>query len=131
MYFYVSKPKTIFKQFNDLLNSFNFSDDKIDNTSEKDLTSTKEKDAYKIFAKIPGFKKDEISLSTEKGVLILNCKKQSTDEDRFWLNDNLTKSIYLPEGLDLTKISAKLECGILTITIPHEEKTESYKIDIM
>lgn len=129
MFFYVSKPKTLFQQFNDLFNSFSLLDDQ-PILSNKEITSTKEKDAYKIIAKVPGFKKDEINLSVENGVLSITCKKQSVNTEKTWFENDFTKSIYLPDGLDPTRISAKLEDGILTINIPYEEKAKSHKIEI-
>lgn len=70
---------------------------------------------------LPGFKKEEISVSVEGKNLVVEAKKgnEGTNYSKY------NKSIYFPNGVE--NISAKLENGILTVSIP-KEKTKKDKI---
>ena len=70
---------------------------------------------------VPGFKKEEISVSVEGKNLVVEAKKG--DKETKYTKYN--KSIYFPNGVE--SISAKLENGILTVSIP-KEKTKKDKI---
>lgn len=77
--------------------------------------------SHEIYFIVPGFKKEEISVSVDGKNLIVEAKKGDNETKYTKYN----KSIYFPNGFE--GISAKLENGILTVSIP-KEKTKKDKI---
>ena len=85
---------------------------------------------YEVDVELPGFKKEEIKLSLEKGNLTISAQKglekDETDKkgkvirkERF--EGNLTRSFYVGENLEKEDITAKYENGVLTLTVPKKE----------
>jgi molecular chaperone IbpA len=83
---------------------------------------------------VAGFKKDEISVTTEKNVLSIKADKPETD-DKNYLHKGIaarkfTRSFNLPEYFEVE--SAGHEDGILYIdlvkNVPEEKKPKSIKI---
>jgi len=92
---------------------------------------------YLIEADLPGVKKEEISLDLEDEKLSISVNRQETTEkkddnyvhkERFY--SSMSRSIYLADA-EADNIKAKLNNGVLTITITKQEKSsKSCKIDI-
>lgn len=83
---------------------------------------------------VAGFKKDDISITTEKNAVIIKSTKEDTDE-RDYLHRGIaarkfTRSFTLPEYFEVD--SASVDNGILYIdlirNIPEEKKPKSIKI---
>ena len=101
-------------------------------------------DGYEVDVELPGFKKEEIKLSLEKGNLTISAQKglqkEETDKksgkvirkERY--EGNLTRSFYVGENLDKEDIKAKYENGVLSLVIPKKapkaETTEDHYIAI-
>jgi HSP20 family protein len=96
----------------------------------------------KVFlcASIPGIKPSDIEVSVDDDVLTIRGETKQT-----WESDEKTKvyrkefrhgvysrSIRLPEGLDLDKIEATFDNGLVTVSIPRSEpvRTEPRKIEV-
>ena len=85
-------------------------------------------EGYEVDVELPGFKKEEIKLSLEKGNLTISAQKglekEETDKksgkvirkERY--EGNLTRSFYVGEDLDKEDIKAKYENGVLSLVIP-------------
>lgn len=89
-------------------------------------------EAYTIELAAPGFKKENFSLKVEKEVLTIELKaaEQSEKEDanvykvrEFYFND-FKKAFTLPETVDVDKISAKYENGVLQVQLPKKEEAK-------
>ena len=100
-----------------------------------------EKDgAYHIEADVPGFKKDEISLECEDGYITISAEKNSehedSDSDKKYLKrernyTKTTRKFYVGD-IDSNQIKAEFKDGILSVTVPKEEKLPNKKsIDIL
>jgi molecular chaperone IbpA len=83
---------------------------------------------------VAGFKKDEISITTEKNVLSINAEKPDAD-DKKYLHKGIaarrfTRSFSLPEYYEVD--SAGFEDGILYVylvrNIPEDKKPKSIRI---
>ena len=71
---------------------------------------------------MPGFKKEEVEVSVTPGYLHISAKN---DKKRF------TKSFTLSDNYIFDKIEAKLDLGILTVTIPfNAPSVQSRKIEV-
>jgi len=80
---------------------------------------------------IPGWKKSDLSLLIEdqKLRLLANPSKEKEQGGLFQSNE-LNVQVLLGEQLDTTKAHAKLEDGVLTVTIPVSAKAKGRSIKI-
>ena len=83
-----------------------------------------QEDHYLVEAEVPGFAKEDIDLSLMKGVLTISVKKEEeeTEEQPNYIHrerrvQSMARRLYLGE-VDDEKISAKLDSGILSISVP-------------
>lgn len=92
---------------------------------------------YLIEAELPGIKKDEINISIDENKLSISVTKEEKREEeknnylhRERRSCPMQRNIYLAEA-DSTGIRAKLDDGILTVTVPKKTNADkSVKIDI-
>ena len=96
-------------------------------------TDVTEKDGhYEIAVDLPGFKKDEVSLTLEDGYLTIqtnkslekdekNKKGQVLRQERY--AGNMARSFYVGDELKESDVHAKFEDGVLHITIPAADNT--------
>jgi len=85
-------------------------------------------EGYEVDVELPGFKKEEIKLSLEKGNLTISAQKGLEKEETDKKNGkvirkeryegNLTRSFYVGEDLEKEDIKAKYENGVLSLVIP-------------
>ena len=80
---------------------------------------------------VPGWKKSDLSLLIEdqKLRLLANPSKEKEQGGLFQSNE-LNVQVLLGEQLDTTKAHAKLEDGVLTVTIPVSAKAKGRSIKI-
>lgn len=92
---------------------------------------------YKISADLPGIKKEEISLGLEDGRLTISVQREENieEEEKSYLHKerrvcSMSRSLYLDHA-DSEEASAKLEEGVLSITVSKDKKEDrSKKISI-
>lgn len=88
---------------------------------------------YELDIDLPGFKKDEISLTLDNGYLIVGaCKTVNEDEkdskgkllrqERY--SGAMQRSFYVGDNLNETDVKAKFEDGVLSLTFPKEKEPE-------
>jgi HSP20 family protein len=80
-----------------------------------------DKNSYRLRLDLPGFQRDEISLSLEKNELTVTATSEREDAFR----SDFERTYTLPEDVDPEGISAKLENGVLDLTFA--KKTEGEK----
>lgn len=85
---------------------------------------------------LPGLTKEDINLSLENDVLTLSGQRTyETSEDTKVRRverafGSFTRTFNLPRGIDGTKVSAKFENGVLSLTLPKSEVAQVRKIEI-
>lgn len=92
---------------------------------------------YLIEAELPGVKKDEIDVDLNEGRLTISVKREEkiNEEKKNYIHResrfaSMSRSIYLADA-ESNGIKAKLDNGILNITVPRQEKAvKSKKIEI-
>ena len=119
--------------------SFDIFDDFFDEgffpKKERNLMKTdirEKKDKYVVDIDLPGFEKENISLSLDNGYLNISAKTEkeenSEDEERFVRQERFygecSRSFYVGEDITEEDINAKFNNGILKIEIPKKEKQE-------
>ena len=131
-----------FEDFYNMLDDF-FNDSLLSSPSRNLTRDTfkldiEEKDnEYLIEAEMPGIKKEEIDLSIEDENLciLVNRNEEVKDEGKNYIHrerrsSSMCRRVRLA-GANLSEIKAKLEEGILTVTVPKVSKVDSVrKIDI-
>lgn len=95
-------------------------------------TDVKETDtSYEVDIDLPGFKKDEIKMKLDQGYLTVSAAKGIDKEEkneagkyvrRERYAGSLSRSFYVGEKVTEDDIHPKYENGILTFTLPKEEK---------
>ncbi|MFR5635630.1 MAG: Hsp20/alpha crystallin family protein [Mediterraneibacter faecis] len=90
-------------------------------------------DGYELSVDLPGFKKDEVSAELKDGYLIISAAKgldkDEKDEKGKYIRreryaGNMSRSFYVGEGITEQDIHGKFEDGILTLSIPKQDKKQ-------
>lgn len=111
--------------------------------TRKDYAFVPRVDAYEtendliIEAELPGLKKEDVKITIEDGVLTIKGERKFNREDKKKdyriverIEGRFERSFTLPEYVDLEKIKAKFEDGVLKIEIPKKEEKARKVIDI-
>ncbi|MBP5308087.1 MAG: Hsp20 family protein [Clostridia bacterium] len=81
---------------------------------------------YEFSFAMPGFKKDEISVSLENGYLDVSGKKENKEENskngylRREITETCERSFYVGDRVKTDDVKAKYENGILELFVPKE-----------
>ena len=88
-------------------------------------------DEHNYYARfeLPGIKKDEIDLELENSVLTISSVQES-NSDAGQTRQSFQRSISVPDGVSLEKVTASLEDGILTVTMPKAEARKPRQIEV-
>jgi HSP20 family protein len=88
-----------------------------------------DKDNYFAQFEVPGVKKEELKVELNNQILTVSAEKNQSAGDNEQ-SFSLTRSISVPDGVQGDAISAKLENGILTVTLPKAEHRKPKAIEI-
>ena len=101
------------------------------------LDVRQEKDRWIVEADVPGVAKEDLNISVENGVLTLTAsfkKEGEENKEHYHVRERrfgqISRSVVLPDTADTEKVDAKLENGILKLTIPVREEAKPRRIDI-
>jgi HSP20 family protein len=102
------------------------------------LDVVEKKDAYEVHAELPGVDRSQIEVKFEKNVLTIRGTKNSkatvgeTADVRVYAAERVSgsfeRSIRLPEFVDGEQITATLENGLLTVSVPKAKKAHARTI---
>lgn len=94
-------------------------------------------DDFIIRANMPGVRKGDVEVSLSNGELVMYGRAGSPDRDDeccYILHEidegNYYRAFQLGETIDISKIKAKVEDGILTVTLPRHERMKPREIQI-
>ncbi len=95
-------------------------------------TDVRETDgSYEIDIDLPGFKKDEIKMQLSDGYLTVSAAKELNKDEKDKKGNyirreryagNMSRSFFVGESITENDIHPKYENGILTFTLPKEDK---------
>lgn len=99
---------------------------------------TEDEKAYKVRAELPGFNKDEISVSVNADQVSISAETKKEKEEkkgeevvfRECYYGKQYRSFTLPQGVDEAGATAKYEDGVLSLMLPKKALTETKKIAI-
>lgn len=72
---------------------------------------------YKLLMSVPGLSKNDLKITTDNGTLKISYEKEEKNENSYFLN-SFTKSYSIPDDVNDADIGAKVENGILELTLP-------------
>src|SRR5438876_12238853 len=89
-----------------------------------------------VEAELPGFKKEDVDITLENQTLTISAEHKETTEKKgdYLLNERryqrFLRSFTLPPTVDEKKVDAKLNDGVLNITLNKREETKPRKIQV-
>ena len=95
-----------------------------------------EKETFLVRAELPGFRKEDLSVEVNDGLLTLTGHRQTEakadDKEAKAVTGErrVSRTISLPEQVKTDAIEAKYENGILTVTLPKREEAKPRQIAI-
>lgn len=96
-----------------------------------------EADSVRIMAELPGVRPENVKISVEGNVLTIRGEKQQTAETRTErvhryerTYGTFERSFTVPESVDIERISASYENGVLTVTLPKVERARPREITV-
>ena len=106
----------------------------LNNTGSLDIYEDDQK--LHIEVELPGFKRKEISITLEDGILHLLAerKTESAKDANYYMRqrrqEKFTRNIELPVVVDAEKVEAVLEDGILKVSLEKSAKSKPHKIEV-
>ncbi|MCB5260846.1 MAG: Hsp20/alpha crystallin family protein [Candidatus Cloacimonetes bacterium] len=92
---------------------------------------------FSIQANLPGFKKDNVKISVHDNQLLIEAMCEDNKEEQKGTvyrcerySGSYRRNLMLPENANISAINAKMEDGVLTLTIPKKEPTPKQEIVI-
>ncbi len=105
-------------------------DEDMDKLSMPVEVTDKEKE-YDIRAELPGVKKEDLDIDVEKNTITIRAKKEEENEEGSkgykkseFKYGEFSRSVYLPQDINIEKTEAKLEHGVLKIQAPKMYETK-------
>jgi HSP20 family protein len=90
-----------------------------------------------VRADLPGVKKEDIEVTVQDGSLVIRGHREEqkeTKEESYYSMERAKgtffRSIALPEGVDMSTISAVYRDGVLEVSIPRPQAAEAEKVKI-
>lgn len=93
-------------------------------------------DQLKVEAHLPNFEQDDVNIQIENNALIISAERHEKEEDKekkYVVRESSSsfyRRIALPERADTDKIEARLDDGVLTVSVPLTPLPEPKKIAI-
>jgi HSP20 family protein len=96
-----------------------------------------DKEGVRLTAELPGVRQEDVKISLENGILTIRGEKKSQVEEK---SDRVhrverqygsfERSFALPTTVDVERIEARFDAGVLTVTLPKAEKAKPRQIEI-
>ncbi|MHB1504667.1 MAG: Hsp20/alpha crystallin family protein [Acidimicrobiales bacterium] len=93
-------------------------------------------DEFVLEVDLPGVDPGSIDLTVEKNVLTVTAERneQRAENDEVVISERpygrFSRQLFLGEGLDLDKVHAAYEQGVLTVTLPVADQAKPRKVEI-
>ena len=97
-------------------------------------TDVHEKDGYyTLDIEVPGYKKEDVTMELSNGYLSIKATHNTTDEEKDAKGNLIrqerytgetSRSFYVGDGIKYSDVKASYKDGILTISVPSEEKKQ-------
>lgn len=98
---------------------------------------TEDKTNYMLKFDLPGVDKEHVKVEIDRNLLTVSAERReekTTDENKTHYSEisygAFTRSFTLPNAVDEAKVDAKFDKGVLTVTIPKAEASQSKRISV-
>lgn len=88
-----------------------------------------DKNEYSVELAVPGMTKDDFKIDVDGNMLTISCEKEENKEEmekkftrKEYNYSSFSRSFTLPEEINLEKINAKYEDGVLKLLLPRKEE---------
>ena len=88
-----------------------------------------DKDNYYATFEVPGVKKEDVKVELNDRMLTVTVERKEKQGDSE-ASYSATRSISVPDGVNAEAISARVEDGILTVSLPKNEERKPRTIEI-
>lgn len=92
-----------------------------------------EEDAYILSALVPGLKAEDLNIQVLEDVLRIEGE-YSAEENHYLVRElptgSFARTLRLPSAIEADKVEARIEAGILTLTLPKAESARPKRISI-
>jgi HSP20 family protein len=92
---------------------------------------TENDESFRLSLAAPGLVKDDFHINVEGNMLTISCEKEEKKEEK---NEKMTRNEYnftsfertftMPEDVEMDKIEAKYENGVLNLMLPKKEEAK-------
>lgn len=94
--------------------------------------------AYTIHAEVPGLSKEDIHVSLDGAMVMLQAEVKQHDaqtkDDKLLRSERyfgaISRSVQLPQEVDASQAQAKYDKGVLTLTLPKKQGSGSRRLKI-
>lgn len=121
--------------FDDFFNRVFEDESSDDNFRAMAMDITEHDKDYEILANLPGFKKEDVKISMHDNQLMIEANCNSSHEEKKGTvyrcerySGSYRRNLLLPENADVARISAKMEDGVLKLSVPKKEPTPKQEI---
>ncbi len=101
------------------------------------LDIKEEDDIFSITAEVPGYNKEDLNIEIHDDVLTISSehKEEKEEEKEGYIykersHRSFSRSLRIPEHIKPEEIEAKMENGLLTLSIPKKEPQPPRKVEI-
>ena len=112
-----------------------FTDDNDTRSMSSDIVENENE--YLITAELPGMEKKDVNIGIEKNNLIIEAKveEEKEEKEKNWIRreryqGSYHRSFILDDACDRENIKAKMDNGVLTISIPKAAPVAARKIEV-
>ena len=92
-----------------------------------------EEDAYILSALVPGLKAEDLNIQVLEDILRIEGE-YSAEENHYLVRElptgSFARTLRLPSAIEADKVEARIEAGILTLTLPKAESARPKRISI-
>lgn len=90
---------------------------------------------FVVTASLPGVGKENLDIELENNVLTISAKREVKEDERTWhrreiYHGSYSRSLKFGAPVDGSKVTAEYKDGLLTVSVPKEEKIKPRKIEI-
>ncbi|MCP5539886.1 MAG: Hsp20/alpha crystallin family protein [Akkermansiaceae bacterium] len=85
---------------------------------------------YYSRVELPGVKKDDLTVELHDRTLTVGFERQAKNAEGKEESTVWKRTVTVPDGIDPEKVSAQLEDGVLTVTLPKSEERKPRKITV-
>jgi HSP20 family protein len=102
------------------------------------LNLTESDGSYIVQAEVPGFGINDVKIEVEQRRLAISGKHETRQNEikgktifSEWHANQVLRTLELPADVDTSKVSAAIEDGILTVTLPKAQHAKKVKVETM